>query len=85
MTTRTFKAAVNGITFDATYCVDDDGDSYAQAVRIGGSIDLIGHLSELTLIEIEHQADADYAAWLESERQSALDSKAEELAMDRAA
>lgn len=81
---RTFKPTVDGITFDVTYQIDDDGIPYAQAMHIGG-IDLIGHLSEATLIEIEKQADADYAAYLDGERQSAIDSKAEDLRKERAA
>lgn len=84
MTTRTFEPTVDGVTFDASYQIDEDGNAYAQAVRLGG-VDLIGHLSEATLIEIEAQADADYAAYLDGERQSAIDSKAEDRLWERAA
>lgn len=84
MTTRTFKPTVDGVTFDVTYQVDEDCNAYAQAVCLGG-VDLIGHLSEATLIEIEKQADADFAAYFDGERQSAIDSKAEDRLWERAA
>lgn len=84
MTPIAFKPTVDGVTFDVAYQIDDDGIPYAQAVHIGG-VDLIGHLSEATLIEIEKQADADYAAYLDAERQSAIDSKAEDRLWECAA